>query len=285
MSTAIVTDTACNITPELAEEWGIYVLPLEIIFGETTYKEGFELTTEEFYKKMDTSKELPTTSQPNISEAYQLYEKLSEDYDEILSIHMSSELSGTYQALKAIAEEFQGTDITLYDTKLVTVPARELVFHGKRLANEGKPAREIVQTLDDITKNIETFFTVNSLENLVEGGRISNIAGAIVKFIKIKPVISISSEKIKMLNTVRSAKRALNKVEEHTLKHIEGLDYPFKIVIGQGNYLKAGKEIRERLLEKFPELDIEIQPITAVVGVHTGSGAVGVVVAPDFDKM
>ena len=285
MKTAIVTDTACNVTPELAEDWDIHVLPLEIIFGETTYKEGFELPTEEFYKKMDTSDALPKTSQPNIAAAYALYEELSEEYDEILSIHMSSDLSGTYQAFYAIADEIENVDITLYDTKLVTVPARELVYHAKRLADEGKPAKEIVAQLDEIVKKVYTLFTVSSLENLVEGGRISSIAGAIVKFIKIKPVISITSEEIKMLSTVRSSKRALKKMEKKALKHIESLDYPFKIMIGQGNHMKAAEKLRENLLKKFPNQIIEIQPITAVVGVHTGSGAAGIVVAPDYSKM
>ena len=285
MKTAIVTDTACNVTPELAEDWDIHVLPLEIIFGETTYKEGFELPTEEFYKKMDTSDALPKTSQPNIAAAYALYEELSEEYDEILSIHMSSDLSGTYQAFYAIADEIENVDITLYDTKLVTVPARELVYHAKRLADEGKPAKEIVAQLDEIAKKVYTLFTVSSLENLVEGGRISSIAGAIVKFIKIKPVISITSEEIKMLSTVRSSKRALKKMEKKALKHIESLDYPFKIMIGQGNHMKAAEKLRENLLKKFPNQIIEIQPITAVVGVHTGSGAAGIVVAPDYSKM
>lgn len=285
MKTAIVTDTACNVTPELAEDWDIHVLPLEIIFGETTYKEGFELPTEEFYKKMDTSDALPKTSQPNIAAAYALYEELSEEYDEILSIHMSSDLSGTYQAFYAIADEIENVDITLYDTKLVTVPARELVYHAKRLADEGKPAKEIVAQLDEIAKKVYTLFTVSSLENLVEGGRISSIAGAIVKFIKIKPVISITSEEIKMLSTVRSSKRALKKMEKKALKHIESLDYPFKIMIGQGNHMKAAEKLRENLLKKFPNQIIEIQPITAVVGVHTGSGVAGIVVAPDYSKM
>lgn len=285
MKTAIVTDTACNVTPELAEDWDIHVLPLEIIFGETIYKEGFELPTEEFYKKMDTSDALPKTSQPNIAAAYALYEELSEEYDEILSIHMSSDLSGTYQAFYAIADEIENVDITLYDTKLVTVPARELVYHAKRLADEGKPAKEIVAQLDEIAKKVYTLFTVSSLENLVEGGRISSIAGAIVKFIKIKPVISITSEEIKMLSTVRSSKRALKKMEKKALKHIESLDYPFKIMIGQGNHMKAAEKLRENLLKKFPNQIIEIQPITAVVGVHTGSGAAGIVVAPDYSKM
>lgn len=285
MKTAIVTDTACNVSPELAEEWDIHVLPLEIIFGETTYKEGFELPTEEFYEKMEAAKELPKTSQPNIAAAYKLYEELSQEYDEILSIHMSSELSGTFQAFRAIAAEIEDVEITLYDTKLVTVPARELVFHAKRLADKEKTAEEIVPLLDEITQKVYTLFTVKSLENLVEGGRISSIAGAIVKFIKIKPIISITSEEIKMLNTVRSSKRALKKMEKQAFEYIEGLDYPFKIIIGQGNYMGAAEELRENFLEQFPDQEIEIQPITAVVGVHTGSGAVGVVIAPDFSKM
>jgi len=285
MSIAIVTDTACNITPEFAKELGVYVMPLEIIFGETSYKEGFELGTEEFYEKMENSEELPKTSQPNIAWAYELYEEISNEYDEILSLHISGELSGTVQALNALAEEFEQANITIYDTKLVTIPARELVIRAKKLVDQGKTVPEIVEELDNIRKELATLVTLNSLDNVVEGGRISKIAGAIVKFIKIKPVISVTDEEIKMLNTVRSSKSALNKLEEHTLKHAESVDYPFKIMIGHANYLEVAEKIRERFLEKYPKLEIEIQPITAVIGVHTGSEAIGTVVAPDFDKM
>jgi len=285
MSIAIVTDTACNITPEFAKELGVYVMPLEIIFGEISYKEGFELGAEEFYEKMENSEELPKTSQPNIAEAYELYEKISNEYDEILSLHISGELSGTVQALNALAEEFEQANITIYDTKLVTIPARELVIQAKKLVDQGKTVPEIVEELDSIRKELATLVTLNSLENVVEGGRISKIAGAIVKFIKIKPVISVTDEEIKMLNTVRSSKSALNKLEEHTLKRAESVDYPFKIMIGHANYLEGAEEIRGRFLEKYPKQEIEIQPITAVIGVHTGSEAIGTVVAPDFDKM
>lgn len=285
MKTAIVTDTACNVSPELAEEWDIHVLPLEIIFGETTYKEGFELPTEEFYEKMEAAEELPKTSQPNIVAAYELYEELSQEYDEILSIHMSSELSGTFQALSVIAEEIKDAKITMYDTKLVTVPARELVFNAKRLADEEKTGAEIVEELDEITKKISTIFAATSLKNLVKGGRISSIAGAIVKFIKIKPVISIDSGGINMLNTVRSSKHALKKLEQHIVERIETVDYPFKLTIGHADYIEKAEELRCKLIERYPDQEIEIQPITAVIGVHTGAGALGVVVAPDYSKM
>src|SRR5690554_2581679 len=123
MSIAIVTDTGCNITPEQAEELGIYILPIEIVFEDRTYKDGFEITNQEFYAKMANSSKVPSTSQPQPNEAFQLYNKLSQEYDEILSISLGSTVSGTVQTLNLVAQEIDQAKVTVYDTKLVSIPA------------------------------------------------------------------------------------------------------------------------------------------------------------------
>jgi len=285
MSIAIVTDTGCNITPTQAKELGVHLLPLEIIFGEEVYKDGFELSSEEFFDKMSKSDELPTTSQPATADAYELYQELSKNYDEILSIHFDSKLSGTFQSMELVAEEIDDANVTVYDTHLVSIPAGELVIEAKRLANKGETLETILDRLDEMAEQAKAFAMFNSLENLVEGGRISAIVGSLVKWIKIKPVIEINNEQIEIVGKIRTEKRAIKKVEEHVIEAVEASDLPVKISIGHGDYIEVAQAARDRLLERYPKQKIEIQRLTSVLGVHAGPELLGIAVTPDYSHI
>lgn len=138
MKIAIVTDSACNITPEIAEDQGIYVLPLQVIFEKDIYREGVDLTTQEFYEKIVESDKIPTTTQPSAADTVNLLKKLVQEYNHILCIHMDARLSGTFQTTRAIANEINAEKITVVDSGLVTIPAREVILEAKRIANEGQ---------------------------------------------------------------------------------------------------------------------------------------------------
>lgn len=189
MSIAIVTDTGCNISPEMADELGIHLLPIEIIFENQTFKDGFELTNQEFYQKMAVSNKIPTTSQPKPSDAYQLYDKLSKTYDEILSINLGSTVSGTIQTLKLVAEEIKQAKVTVYDTKLVSIPAGYLAIEAKRLVDQGKTVAEIVESLDDLRGKSVAFASIHELDNLVESGRVPAVLGTVANLQKLSRLL------------------------------------------------------------------------------------------------
>lgn len=284
MSIAIVTDTGCNITPEMAEGLGVYLLPLEINFEEKTYKDGYEITTKEFYEKMAISNKVPTTSQPKPADAYQLYEKLSKDYDEILSINLGSTVSGTIQTLKLVANEMRAVKVTVYDTKLVSVPAGYLVREAKRLVDEGKSVPEIIGYLDDLRDKSIAFASIHDLDNLVESGRVPAILGAVAKIAKIKPVITIQakdSKGIDITEKVRTNKRAIRKLIDLAINHIEGIDYPYHLDIAHGNIPEVAEHVRKRLLEKYPDKNINTHLLTSVIGAHSGPNIVGIFIAPN----
>lgn len=284
MSIAIVTDSACNITTEMAEEHGIYVLPLQIIFGEKVYKDGVDLSIKEFYEKIVESDEIPTTSQPSAADALKLYEELVEKYDHIISIHMDARLSGTFQTLQAIANEVDENKITVIDSGLVTVPAHFVILEAKRLADEGASVEEITAHVSDVRDHTTAFTALNDLDYLLSGGRIAKLAGSIINKIKIKPVIRVHADSLKFIGTSRTEKRAIKKLLDRSLNHIETLDFPTKIVVGYGNNPDEAEELRQSVLEKYPEHTIDLIRIDSVIGVHTGPEVLGICATKDYTK-
>ena len=279
MSIAIVTDTGCNISPEMAEELGIHLLPIEIIFENQTFKDGFELTNQEFYQKMAVSNKIPTTSQPKPSDAYQLYDKLSKTYDEILSINLGSTVSGTIQTLKLVAEEIKQAKVTVYDTKLVSIPAGYLAIEAKRLADQGKTVAEIVESLDDLRGKSVAFASIHELDNLVESGRVPAVLGTVAKLAKIKPIIKIeakNSKGLEIIEKIRTNKRAINKLIDLASAHIESINYPFHLDVAHGNIPQVAEEVRQLLLARYPDKQIKIHQLTSVIGVHSGPNIVGI---------
>lgn len=285
MKTAIVTDSACNITPEMAEEYGIYVLPLQIIFEEEVYRDGVDLSTKEFYEKIVASDKIPTTSQPSAADTVDLFKKLVKEYDHILCIHMDARLSGTFQTSRAIANEIDSEKITVIDSGLVTIPAHYVILEAKRIADEGASVEEIIAHIEDVRQNTIAFTALNDLNYLLSGGRVAKMAGAIVNKIKIKPVISVHAESLKFVGTARTEKRAIKKLFDQSMGHVERLDYPTKIVIGYGNNPEEAEKLRTSVQENYPENEIDLIRIDSVIGVHTGPEVLGIGVTKDYTKI
>lgn len=288
MSIAIVTDTACNITPEMAKELGVYLLPIEITMDDVTYKDGYDITTKEFYEKMAKAKNVPTTSQPVPGDAYELYQEISKDFDEILSIHLGSNVSGTVQTLELVAKEIENTKVTVYDTQLISVPAGYLVIEAKRLVDEGKTVEEVITHLNKLRDKSVAFAAVHKLDNLVESGRVPAVVGTVAKIANIKPIITIkaSDQKgIELTEKIRTSKRANKKLLKIATEYIETLDYPFHLDVAHGNVPELAEEVRAHLCTQYPEHEINTHLLTSVIGAHSGPDIIGIFIAPNLSEI
>ena len=287
MTIAIVTDTACNITAKMAEEMGIYLLPLEIMIDDQNYKDGFDITTEEFYERMATAEKIPTTSQPLPGTALELYQKLGEEYDEILSIHLGSNVSGAVETLGLIGKEVETAKVTTYDTKLVSVPAGYLVNEAKRMVAEGHSVDEIIPQLDILREQSVAYAAVHTLDYLVESGRVPAVVGSMAKLAKIKPILTIKAHDEKgvgVSDKVRTSKRANKKLIELAKAYTDKLDYPFHLDIAHGNVPEMMAELKADVEEAYPEHKIQTHVLTSVIGAHSGPDIVGIFIAPDLTK-
>lgn len=282
MKIGIVADTSSNFTPEMAEQLGIHIVPMQIVIDQQTYKDAYELTLEEFYEKMATSKELPKTSQPAIGEFIKLYKEIENQYDKIISIHPAKALSGTLETAMMAANQVNPEKITVFDSELVSVLTGYLVLEAKRLINLGKSYDLIINRLMDMKTRTVAFVSVDSFDNLVRSGRLPRIAGKITKLAQIKPILKISSAGIELERIVRTSKRALKKVESIAFDYFDNLDYPAIINVAHGNVLENAEEALAGLLKYHPDQESKIQRLAAVIGVHTGPGILGYTITPEY---
>lgn len=282
MKIGIVADTSSNFTPEMAEKLGIHIVPMQIIIDQQTYKDAYDLSIEEFYEKMATSKTLPKTSQPAIGEFLKLYEEIENQYDKIISIHPAKALSGTLETAMMAAKQVNPEKITVFDSELVSVLTGYLVLEAKRLVNLGKSHEVIINRLMEMKSRTVAFVTIENFDNLVRSGRLPRMAGKLSNLVQIKLILKISAVGIELERIVRTSKRAIKKVESIAFDYFDSLDYPAIINVAHGNVLENAEEALVRLLKHHPDQERIIQRLASVIGVHTGPGILGYTITPEY---
>lgn len=284
MKTAVMTDSNSGITQSEARELGIFSLPMPVIIdGETCY-EGIDLTQETFYASLTGGKEV-TTSQPSPGEVIGMWDKiLKEGYDEIVHIPMSSGLSNSYESAAGLAADYNGR-IQVADNHRISVTLRESVLEAKKLADRGLSAGEIKEELERRAYESSIYITVDTLEFLKKGGRITPTAAALGAVLNIKPVLTIQGERLDAFAKVRGMKKGKHKMLE-AVRH--DLDTRFqdiemsRIVIGAAGSGLDENEEREwtdMLKEAFPEATVYYNPLSFSIGSHTGPGALGTAIS------
>ncbi len=271
---AWITDTAALLDEEFITKHQIHVLPLNIVFEEKAYRETIDLTSDEFYNKLRTTKALPTTSQPPIGEMVKLYEDLkAQGYDCAIAIHVSSGLSGTFHSSQT-ASKLANFPVYAIDSKIGSYPMVKMLETGQSMIEKGSSMEEVLSTLEGMTRNSELSFIPSSLTQLHKSGRVSGTAAFLSNLLNIKLVISFDNGKVVMKEKVRSTKRAKNYVTDLLRKDMELAKVPEVAVINCNN-LKDAQTWKEELQAEFPELNVIVIPLSACVGVHAGEGTIG----------
>ncbi len=275
MKTAIVTDSTAYIPEPLLKELNIYTVPLSVVFGNESFREDQDITNEEFYEKMRSAKELPTTSQPAIGTFVELYEKLSKDFDAIISIHLSSKFSGTFGAAQSAGNMVENVKIHPFDSELSAMPQGLFVIAAGELAQQGKSDEEILAHLYDMKDKTRAYFMVDDLTNLQKGGRLSSAQKLLGSVLHIKPILHIEEGVITPFEKVRTRKKAIKRImgmleEEAQEKKI------VKAVFIHGNNEEAAEELRNAFLEQHPNVETIISCFGPVIGTHLGENSIGV---------
>ena len=212
---AIVTDSTSDLTPELMGDLNIDIIPLKIKIGEDYYKDGIELTKRDFWKRVTSESIIPKTSQPSPAEFKEIYERLfKKGYKKIISIHISSKLSGTQQAARvAKGMVARGENITIVDSKAVAMSLGYQVLEAARLAREGMSEENILSRLEQLQDRIKLYFVVNDISYLEKGGRIGRASSVIGGFLKVKPILKLENGEISVQGTVFGESGALGYME------------------------------------------------------------------------
>jgi len=272
---AIVTDSTANLPRKWVEQYLVHVVPLKVNWGDETFRDGVDITTEEFYKKLAQSKSLPTTSQPSVQDFLQVFEDLEDQVDAIIAPLISSGISGTVATAQLAAREITRIPIEIVDTHITSMGQVLIVLAIARAIEQGKSLQEIRQVAEDIARRLHTFFAVDTLEYLHRGGRINTASRYLGTVLAIKPILYFNEEgKIDALERVRTKKKALLRLLELAEAHAGGRAVHVGIV--QANAPAEAQEFQaeaERRLNCREIFTVECSPNIAV---HVGPGTIGI---------
>lgn len=278
----IVTDSGTDLgmSPEQLEELRIHVVPLVVTLEGRSYREGLDILPEQFYALLATTDELPITSQPSAGDFAAVYDQIAAHDLDILSIHMSSGLSGTYQAALAGAKLVPQANVTLVDTKTLSAAAGWQVKAAARAAKAGWPTDRILTLIEGIGAATESVYTLKELRYLIHGGRISHMKGLVASLLNIKPLIGV--EKVNgtyvQLGQTRTFKRAVQSLAERALeRHVPGS--PLQVQVLHSNNPQGAAVLRAEMDRRFDCTWLPTGFISLVLGAHTGPTMVGVAYA------
>jgi len=273
---ALVTDSTADLTETIKAECNAHTIPLKVLFGEQEFHDG-EITSEEFYQRLERAEELPKTSQPTPEEFFRLYSRLLEEYQEIISIHISSGLSGTFNAARIAKEKLKGK-IHLIDSKTISLGIGMMILETAKLIKEGIDSVHILDKLSKARTNIETLFTLNTLEYLQKGGRIGRVQSIMGSFLNIKPVIRVGEDGIyHSYGKTRSQEKALKSIVEAFQELAKGRKQ-IRFGVAHGAALEAGLFLKEAMENAFQMPTAIFTQVGPVIGVHTGPGTIGAAV-------
>lgn len=281
MKTAVVTDTNSGISQQEAEEMGIFVLSMPVIIdGEIRY-EGIDLKQEEFYACLTGGKNV-STSQPSPGDVMELWDRvLSQGYDELVHIPMSSGLSNSCETAIGLAKEYGGK-VEVADNHRISVTMRQSVAEAKRLADEGMSAAQIREKLEKESYDATIYISVDTLEFLKKGGRVTAAGAALGSVLNIKPILTIQGGKLDAFAKVRGMKKSkikmLEALQEERANRFKNVDSSRLMVAaaGAGLSMEEAQEWKRALEETFPGAQVYYDPLSFSIGVHTGPGAIGV---------
>lgn len=271
---AWITDSTCLLPQEVREQYHIYVLPNRIQFGQESFRDGVDLSEEEFYARLKEAKTLPTTSQPAIGETVELFETLKETYDLAIAVHVSSELSGTLNATRQAAEI---ADFPLFavDSKLISLPMFEMIQKGNELLKQGAIPEEVADYLSHMHTHAHLYVTVGSLEQLHKGGRVSSIQLFMGSLLQVKPILTITNGKLEAFDKVRSRKKALTQLVSLFQEELSKGVSIEQVTILHAFAEEDARFLREKLHELAPQVAVKEGSLGAAIGVHAGEETIG----------
>jgi len=270
---AVVTDGTSSLTPAQGEQYGLHVAPVYVTFGEKTYLSGVDLDAAEFYRLLHASKNLPTTAQPTAQDFIDIYTKLVDEVDEIVTVVISHHMSATLQSALMAQEQFTAIPTHVIDSESVSLGLGMMAIAAARAAAQGQDAQQVVQLLEKIKQSMNVIFTVETLEYLHKGGRIGGATAFLGSALSIKPILYVKDGRIEPLERARTRKRAVAHLLELVEEKVGKSEAHFAVLHCEAD--EEARELGEQVKAKFNCAELVIAEAGPIIGTHAGPGTLG----------
>jgi len=273
---ALLVDSGTDVPAQIMEQYGMYMLPLQIIYKDRTCTDKVDITAEEIYERLP--QEIPSTSLPDGAAIGEIFDRIKADgYEKVFAVTISSGLSGTFNVVRLLGEQRTDLEVFVLDTKNIGIGAGLQAIRAAELLEKGVTWEELrAQLTNEVPKN-KVFFNVATLEYLQKGGRIGLVASILGNALKLNPIISCNEEGIYYtVAKSRGRKKSLDKTVD-LIKQFIGDHRHVRLAVAQGDALQEAKEMKARLEAEFPKVkEILFGQISPALVVHTGPGLLGI---------
>lgn len=274
MKVAIITDSTAYIPEDVRKLYDIYMVPLIVNLGDTSYEEECELTAEKFYPMVREEKTFPKTSQPSIGKMVDLLESLKGEYDAAIAIHLSSGISGTIQSMQSAIKMVEGFETHVFDSEISCMVQGFYVLEAAKLAKENKDPESILNRLKEMKTSMRAYFMVDDLTHLHRGGRLNGAQALLGSMLQVKPILHFVDTKIVPFEKIRTQKKALNRLMD--LFAEDAADgTKIRATVIHANVPQLAETFIEELKEKYPNVEVSLSYFGAVIGTHLGEGSLG----------
>jgi DegV family protein with EDD domain len=276
---AVLTDSNSGITQVDAKELGVYVIPMPFFINNETYYEDIDLTQEQFYEKLVDGVDI-STSMPMVGSVTDTWDKLLQEYDEIVYVPMSSGLSSSCETAYMLSQDYDGK-VQVVNNQRISVTQRQSVMDAKELAENGKSAAEIKEILEQHKMESSIYIMVDTLSYLKKGGRITPAAAALGTLLRLKPVLQIQGERLDAFAKARTVKQAksimIEAMKKDFKERFESEDgSKMHLEMAYTHDLAQAEQFKKEVQEAFPNNEIIMQPLSLSVSCHIGPGAIAI---------
>ena len=279
---AIVTDSSASLPPELAREWGISVVPQQLIIGTDTFRDGIDITPGELYQRLRSTKRLPTTSAPSIGDFLRVYAALGQEAAGIVSIHPPPRLTATYSAALAASQLVDGVEIRVINSEGASMAQGFVALEAARASaaaqERGDPAtaamKAVVARAEEVAAKVSLMAAIDTLEYLHRGGRIGGAAALLGSALQLKPILCIADGRAEVLAKPRTKAKATQFMLRQMAAEVDSRRLHAAVL--HADALNEAEALRQRIAGQFDCAELYVAEFTPVMGAHTGPGLLGV---------
>jgi len=276
----IVTDSTCDLPPELIKRYDIRVVPINILFGNESYEEGVNIDRATFYRKIEENRRLPTTSQPSAGRFAAVYRSLIGEAEDIISIHVTGKLSGTCRSAEMARTLVAGdVKVHVFDSLAGSAGLGYLVLEAARMAEAGEGVKAILRHLEELRPQVRIFLTLEDLRYARMSGRVGRLQETLASILNVKPIIALNDGVLDVAERVRTKKAAINRMLR-MLEESVGARTPIRLAVVHAEAPGEGRQLLEKALDSFNCVEHFMCDLAVSLAVHFGPGTLGLVSCP-----